>query len=210
MSGHWGCCYGRRSPWEAPLTLQWQPRRWPWEWPEVWGFPECQGFLTSCTRYPSEGNLTAIAVTCVIGEFLLTISSLQLMLACWMTDPDERPTAEELNLMLADLARGGGKIQKWYPSRKTSTILMIFIQAWNSTFPWVLKTSNTFPIFHSKSLEQCHKCQGAHCSSFYATLKIFTLPTVNIPDYMYVQTQLYAVHHFHIFSVEQHHKTCWK
>jgi len=32
----------------------------------------------------------------------------QLMLACWMTDPDERPSAEELNLMLADLARGGG------------------------------------------------------------------------------------------------------
>jgi len=25
-----------------------------------------------------------------------------------MTDPDERPSAEELNLMLADLARGGG------------------------------------------------------------------------------------------------------
>ena len=32
------------------------------------------------------------------------------MLACWMTDPDERPSAEELNLMLADLARGGGSI----------------------------------------------------------------------------------------------------
>ena len=32
------------------------------------------------------------------------------MLACWMTDPDERPTAEELNLMLADLARGGGAL----------------------------------------------------------------------------------------------------
>ena len=34
------------------------------------------------------------------------------MLACWMTDPDERPTAEELNLMLADLARGGGMLTK--------------------------------------------------------------------------------------------------
>lgn len=32
----------------------------------------------------------------------------QLMLACWMTDPDERPTAEELHLMLADLAKSGG------------------------------------------------------------------------------------------------------
>ena len=32
----------------------------------------------------------------------------QLMLACWMTDPDERPSAEELHLMLADLARSGG------------------------------------------------------------------------------------------------------
>ena len=34
------------------------------------------------------------------------------MLACWMTDQDERPTAEELNLMLADLARGGGMFPK--------------------------------------------------------------------------------------------------
>ena len=34
------------------------------------------------------------------------------MLACWMTDPDERPSAEELNLMLADLARGGGMLTK--------------------------------------------------------------------------------------------------
>ena len=33
----------------------------------------------------------------------------QLMLACWMTDPDERPTAEELHLMLADLAKSGGQ-----------------------------------------------------------------------------------------------------
>ena len=46
---------------------------------------------------------------CVISEYVLIyLPSLQLMLACWMTDPDERPTAEELNLMLADLARGGG------------------------------------------------------------------------------------------------------
>ena len=92
-----------------------------------------------------------------------SISFFQLMLACWMTDPDERPSAEELNLMLADLARGGGSSWLWLVETRTYIEYwhLSLSQAWNLTFLWEQETSNTTLIYQTKSFQKCHKCQEA-------------------------------------------------
>ena len=104
-----------------------------------------------------------------------------------MTDQDERPTAEELNLMLADLARGGGKFPKLIQFSEKKLNISNLFQEWNLTFLWEQETSSTSPISHSKRLEQCHKCPEVPCFNVEA----FTLPTQDIPDNMYVQINIH-------------------